>query len=76
MKKKMYTNKPLVEAVSTVMPTENLETDKRVKFLEDRVRQLTEQVNRMASALALNSRQLKRTNTDVHNITTVVRQKY
>ena len=48
---------------------------KRIKTLEDEVRQLKEQVHKMASALALNSRQIRRQNTDIHNVTTVLRSK-
>lgn len=75
MTKKMYTNKPLIETTEPVV-SENLDAEKRIRFLEDRVRQLTEQVNRMGAALALNGRQLRRQNTDINNIATTVRQKY
>ena len=74
--KKMYTSKPLIESSEIDSPTEHLANEKRIKFLEDRVRQLTEQVNRMGAALALNGRQIRRQNTDINSINTVVRQKY
>lgn len=72
----MYTSKPLIESSEIDSPTEHLANEKRIKFLEDRVRQLTEQVNRMGAALALNGRQIRRQNTDINSINTVVRQKY
>ena len=73
--KKMYTNRPLIEASEIERPTENLDSEKRIKFLEDRVRQLTEQVNRMAAAIELNGRQIRRQNTDIHNVNAVLRNR-
>lgn len=71
----MYTNKPLIEASELDRPTDNLDNEKRIKYLEDRVRQLTEQMNRMAAAIELNGRQLRRQNTDIHNVNTVLRNR-
>ncbi len=72
--KKMYTNKPVIDTESLLEPIpNNTDSEKKIKFLEDRVRALSEQVHRMASALELNSRQLRRQNTDIHNVTTVLR---
>lgn len=75
MTKKMYTNKPLIEdtAESTKMIT--LDDKKRIEHLEAKVRQLSEQVNKLASALALNGRQIRRQNTDIHNVNTVIRNR-
>lgn len=75
MKKPMYTNKPLIEATEIDSSTEHLANEKRIKFLEDRVRLLTEQVNRLASAIELNGRQIRRQNTDIHNVNTVLRNR-
>lgn len=75
LRKKMYTNKPLIEASKIDQPTEHLANEKRIKFLEDRVRQLTEQMNRMAAAIELNGRHLRRQNTDIHNVNTVLRNR-
>lgn len=74
--KKMYTNKPIVES-NAVTPGRSVVLDdkKRIQNLEDEVRQLKEQLNKMASALALNSRQIRRQNTDIHNVNTVLRNK-
>ena len=74
--KKMYSNKPVVDKIEIdTAETANMDDKRRIKFLEDRVRQLSEQMNRMASALALNSRQIRRQNTDIHNVNTVIRNK-
>lgn len=75
--KKMYTNKPLIDiADMDTAASSNMDDKKRIRFLEDKVRHLAEQVNRMGAALALNGRQLRRQNTDINNISTAVRQKY
>jgi uncharacterized coiled-coil protein SlyX len=71
---KMYTNKPLMETTETFSTT-SPEQQKRIDQLESQVRTLTEQVHKMAAALELNSRQLRRQNTDVTNLTTVVRNR-
>lgn len=71
--KKMYTNKPVVVTEDSQPPIQEKDDKKRIKTLEDEVRQLKEQVHKMASALALNSRQIRRQNTDIHNVTTVLR---
>ena len=74
--KKMYTNKPILDTESLLESTPSTtDSEKRVKVLEDKVRTLSEQVHRMASALELNSRQLRRQNTDIQNVTTVLRSK-
>lgn len=74
--KKMYSNKPVVDKIEIdTAETANMDDKRRIKFLEDRVRQLSEQMNRMASALSLNSRQIRRQNTDIHNVNTVLRNK-
>jgi nitrogen fixation/metabolism regulation signal transduction histidine kinase len=74
--KKMYSNKPVVDKIEIdTAETANMDDKRRIKFLEDRVRQLSEQMNRMASALALTSRQIRRQNTDIHNVNTVLRNK-
>lgn len=74
--KKMYTNKPVIDTESLLEPIPtNMDSEKRIKFLEDRVRGLTEQFQKLATALELNNRQLRRQNTDIHNVSTVVRNK-
>lgn len=69
----MYTNKPLIETEIVEFDKKELDAEKRVKVLEEKVRLLSEQMHKMATALELNSRQLRRQNTDIHNVTTVLR---
>jgi predicted nucleic acid-binding Zn-ribbon protein len=71
----MYTNKPILETEIVEFDKKELDAEKRIKFLEEKVRMLSEQVNKMASALSLNSRQIRRQGTDIHNVTTVLRSK-
>ena len=71
----MYSNKPVIETEIIEFDKKELDAEKRIKFLEDKVRTLSEQVNRMASALSLNSRQIRRQGTDIQNVTTVLRSK-
>ncbi len=71
----MYSNKPIVETSIVEFDQKELDSEKRIKQLEDRVRQLSEQIHRMASTLSLNSRQIRRQNTDINNLTTALRNK-
>jgi predicted nucleic acid-binding Zn-ribbon protein len=71
----MYTNKPVMETEIVEFDKKELDAEKRIKVLEEKVRLLSEQVHKMASALSLNSRQIRRQNTDIHNVTTVLRSK-
>jgi septal ring factor EnvC (AmiA/AmiB activator) len=71
----MYSNKSVVESEIVESNQKELDAEKRIKNLEDKVRTLSEQVHRMASTLALNSRQLRRQNTDINNVTTVLRNR-
>lgn len=71
----MYSNKPIVETGVVEFDQKEKDDEKRIKNLEDKVRLLSEQVHKMASALALNSRQMRRANTDITNITTVLRSR-
>ncbi len=73
--KKMYTNKPVVVTETSQPVIKEQDDKKKIKTLEDEVRQLKEQVSKMASALALNSRQIRRQNTDIHNVNTVLRNR-
>lgn len=70
----MYSNKPVVETKET-FATKSSDQQKRIDELESQVRNLTEQVHKLASALQLNSRQMRRANTDITNITTVLRSR-
>ena len=68
----MYTNKPVIETGVVEFDKKELDSEKRIKKLEDTVRHLSEQVHKMASALELNSRQFRRTTTDINNLTTAM----
>ena len=71
----MYTNIPDLETEVVEFNQKELDSEKRIKVLEEKVRMLSEQLHKMASALDLNSRQLRRQNTDISNVTTVIRNK-
>jgi predicted nucleic acid-binding Zn-ribbon protein len=72
--KKMYVSKPAITE-SNQPAIKEQDDKKRIKTLEDEVRQLKEQVSRLTASLALNSRQIRRQNTDIHNVTTAIRNK-
>ena len=48
---------------------------KRIKTLEDEVRQLKEQIHKLSNAQQLSSRQIRRQNTDINNVTTAIRNR-
>jgi chaperonin cofactor prefoldin len=65
----MYSNKPVIETGIVEFDQKEVDTNKRIKNLEDKVRLLSEQIHKLASALQLNSRQFRRTTTDINNLT-------
>lgn len=70
----MYTNIPVVDTESLLVELpETTDTTKKIKHLEEKVRTLSETVHRISAALELNSRQLRRQNTDINNVTTALR---
>ena len=72
----MYTNIPVVDTESLLVELpETTDTTKKIKHLEEKVRLLSERIHQLSSALTLNSRQLRRQNTDIHNVTTALRNK-
>jgi septal ring factor EnvC (AmiA/AmiB activator) len=74
--KKMYTNKPMIDTESLLEAApSNTDSEKRVKVLEEKVRMLSEQIHKIASTLSLNSRQIRKQNTDINNVTTAIRNK-
>ena len=68
----MYSNKPIIETEIVEFDKKELDAEKRIKNLEDKVRFLSEQMHKMASALQINSRQFRRTTTDINNLTTAI----
>lgn len=73
--KVMYSNKPIVETEVVEFDQKELDMNKRIKNLEDKVRLLSEQIHKISTALQLNSRNLRRANTDITNITTVLKNR-
>lgn len=71
----MYTNKPAAETEIVEFDKKELESEKRIKVLEETVRRLSEQVTKLSAAQQLNSRQIRRQNTDIHNVNTVLRNR-
>jgi peptidoglycan hydrolase CwlO-like protein len=68
----MYSNKPVIETGIVEFDQKEVDTNKRIKNLEDKVRLLSEQIHKLASALQLNSRQFRRTTTDINNLTAAI----
>jgi predicted nucleic acid-binding Zn-ribbon protein len=73
--KNMYTKKSPETTESNQPAIKEQDDKKRIKTLEDEVRQLKEQVSRLTAAQALNSRQIRRQNTDIHNVNTALRNR-
>jgi outer membrane murein-binding lipoprotein Lpp len=67
---KMY-NTPKTETVIT----EEDSVDKKIKLLDLKVSRLAEEVSRIKSMVQAASRATRRQNTDINNLTTVVRNK-
>jgi hypothetical protein len=70
--KPMYTNKPAIETEIAEFNQIDANSEKRIEKLENTVRHLSEQLHKMATALELNSRQFRRTTTDINNLTTAI----
>jgi predicted nucleic acid-binding Zn-ribbon protein len=73
--KNMYTKKSPETTESNQPVIKEQDDKKKIKTLEDEVRQLKEQVSRLTAAQALNSRQIRRQNTDIHNVNTALRNR-
>lgn len=73
--KKMYSAKSKINTDSVDTATKNNSDEKKTKALEESVRRLSEQVAKLAAAQQLNSRQIRRQNTDIHNVNTVLRNR-
>jgi outer membrane murein-binding lipoprotein Lpp len=67
---KMY-NTPKTETVIT----EEDSVDKKIKMLDLKVSRLAEEVSRIKSMVQAASRATRRQNTDINNLTTVVRNR-
>lgn len=74
--KKMYSNKPVIKTEPEVQLATPQDHDyKRIKQLEAKVSQMAEQIARLTEALELTRRGLRRQNTDINNISTVIRNR-
>lgn len=66
----MYTSKPNEIVESTALPVTD---EKKIKALEESVRRLSEQLAKITNAQQISNRQIRRQNTDIHNVTTALR---
>jgi hypothetical protein len=73
--KKMYTNKPAADAENNQPVIQEQDDKKQIKTLEENVRRLSEQVAKLTAAQQLNSRQIRRQNTDINNVITAIRSR-
>lgn len=72
----MYLAKPKIDIEDSVdTTTKTMSDEKKIKSLEENVRRLNEQVAKLSTAQQLNSRQIRRQNTDIHNVNTVLRNR-
>ena len=67
---KMY-NVPKTETVFT----EDDSVDKKIKMLDTKISRLAEEVSHLKAMIQATSRQTRRQNTDITNLTTVVRSR-
>jgi len=67
---KMY-NVPKTETVFT----EDDSVDKKIKMLDTKISRLAEEVSHLKAMIQATSRQTRRQNTDITNLTTVIRSR-
>jgi len=67
---KMY-NVPKTETVFT----EDDSVDKKIKMLDSKISRLAEEVSHLKAMIQATSRQTRRQNTDITNLTTVIRSR-
>ena len=68
----------MYNASKTEMPvgiTEDDSVDKKIKMLNSKISRLSEEVSRLKSMLQATNRAARRQNTDITNLTTVVRNR-
>ncbi len=75
MLKKMYIKEASIVTESSQPIVREQDDKKRIKTLEDEVRQLKEQIHKLSNAQQLSSRQIRRQNTDINNVTTAIRNR-
>jgi len=69
---KMY-NGPKTEPA--VIVSEDDSVDKKIKMLDSKISRLAEEVSHLKAMIQATSRQTRRQNTDINNLTTVVRNR-
>jgi predicted nucleic acid-binding Zn-ribbon protein len=75
MLKKMYIKEASIVTENSQPIVREQDDKKRIKTLEDEVRQLKEQIHKLSNAQQLSSRQIRRQNTDINNVTTAIRNR-
>lgn len=72
--KKMYAAKTTTDTDDKVdADTKPVTDEKKIKALEESVRRLSEQLAKITNAQQISNRQIRRQNTDIHNVTTALR---
>lgn len=72
--KKMYAAKTTTNTDDKVdTDTKPVTDEKKIKALEESVRRLSEQLAKITNAQQISNRQIRRQNTDIHNVTTALR---
>ena len=72
--KKMYAAKTTTDTGDKLdTDTKPVTDEKKIKALEESVRRLSEQLAKITNAQQISNRQIRRQNTDIHNVTTALR---
>ena len=73
--KKMYAAKTTISTDDDKLDTDAkpVTDEKKIKALEESVRRLSEQLAKITNAQQISNRQIRRQNTDIHNVTTALR---
>ena len=72
--KKMYAAKTTTDTDDKLdTDTKPVTDEKKIKALEESVRRLSEQLAKITNAQQISNRQIRRQNTDIHNVTTAIR---
>lgn len=72
--KKMYAAKTTTDTDDKLdTDTKPVTDEKKIKALEESVRRLSEQLAKITNAQQISNRQIRRQNTDIHNVTTALR---
>jgi outer membrane murein-binding lipoprotein Lpp len=69
---KMY-NAPKTE--TPIIVSEDDSVEKKIRMLDSKIARLTEEVSHIKAMLQATNRATRRQNTDIHNLTTIVRNR-